>query len=419
MSLPGSNKRVTFAGVATTGTTDRSNRREQVTPSQAVEEDANDIRDSVRRSLVHSYANSPAAPSIQDELEEADARRASSDRVSVRREYSPVITDRSIMNTTNAEQNKSNSVAIDRVVERIRDQHTYENNPIYDDVYDGNSTEKVNQSEMYNAHFPSVIKNTITTLSNLMQTMQKEISNMQQEMRITQGQIRDMRIENRQSRESRSRYSSEFDMSYGRTESDIRHRRSTSSNFLTLKEARVLIPEFDGTSRHKLQDFLNSCTYAIQNIDPIDEESLVQAILFTKLRGKARQDFETRNIQTYQDLKQQLESCYQAKQSTTHLQIEFNSIKQKTNETAQEFGHRVDRLARNLYDSMTEGDNRPPSFKQAIHETIQKQALINFETGLRKKYKSSRSIATLCHIARSNKRREHRRKIKWTIDLEI
>src|SRR5436190_23031408 len=107
MSLPGSNKRVTFAGVATTGTTDRSSRCEQVTPSQAVEEDANDIRDSVRRSLVHNYANSPAAPSIQDELEEADARRASSDRGSVPNcEYSPVVTDRSIMNTTNAEQNK-------------------------------------------------------------------------------------------------------------------------------------------------------------------------------------------------------------------------------------------------------------------------------------------------------------------------
>ena len=187
---------------------------------------------------MHSCANSPSAPSIQDELEEADARRASSDRVSVRREYSPVVTDRSIMNTTNAKQNKSNSVAIDRVVERIRDQHTYENDPIYDDVYDGNSTEKVNQSEMYNAHFPSVIKDTITTLSNLMQTMQKEMSNMQQEMRITQGQIRDMRLENQQSRESR-RYSSEFDMSYGRTENDIRHRRSTSSNFLIKRSACI------------------------------------------------------------------------------------------------------------------------------------------------------------------------------------
>jgi len=47
------------------------------------------------------------------------------------------------------------------------------------------------------------------------------------------------------------------------------------------------------------------------------------------------QDFETRNIQTFEDLKQQLEMCYQAKQSTTHLQIEFNSLKQKSSETTQ------------------------------------------------------------------------------------
>jgi len=46
------------------------------------------------------------------------------------------------------------------------------------------------------------------------------------------------------------------------------------------------------------------------------------------------QDFETRNMQTFEDLKQQLETCYQAKQSTTHLQIEFNSLKQKSSETA-------------------------------------------------------------------------------------
>jgi len=89
-----------------------------------------------------------------------------------------------------------------------------------------------------------------------------------------------------------------------------------------------MIPEFNGSSRQKLQEFLNACTYAVQNINPADEESLMQAILYTKLKGKAMQDFETRNIQTFEDLKQQLKTCYQAKQSTTHLQIEFNSLKQ-------------------------------------------------------------------------------------------
>jgi len=102
----------------------------------------------------------------------------------------------------------------------------------------------------------------------------------------------------------------------GRGERDIRHRRSTFPNFLSLKEARTMIPEFDGSSRHKLQEF------AIQNINPVKEEALVQSILYTKLKGKAMQDFEMREIQTYEELKRQLETCYLTRQSTTHLQID-------------------------------------------------------------------------------------------------
>jgi len=45
-----------------------------------------------------------------------------------------------------------------------------------------------------------------------------------------------------------------------------------------------MIIEFDGTSRHK-KKFLNACMYAVQNINPADEESLIQAILY-KIKGK-------------------------------------------------------------------------------------------------------------------------------------
>jgi len=61
----------------------------------------------------------------------------------------------------------------------------------------------------------------------------------------------------------------------------------------------------------------------------VKEEALVQSILYTKLKGKAMQDFETCEIQTYEELKRQLETCYLTKQSMTHLQIDFNSLKQK------------------------------------------------------------------------------------------
>ncbi|XP_029675231.1 uncharacterized protein LOC115242830 [Formica exsecta] len=181
---------------------------------------------------------------------------------------------------------------------------------------------------------------------------------------------------------SRENDNDAFETTYGRTRRDIRNRRSVAPNYLPLKEARIMIPEFDGTSRHKLQKFLNACKYAVQNINPADEESLIQAILFTKLKGKAMQDFETRDIQTFDELKQQLETCYQSKQSTTHLQIEFNSLKQKPNETAHTFGQRVDLLAMKLYDSMIEGKEHSALSKRTIQQTIQAQALINYQIGL-------------------------------------
>jgi len=77
------------------------------------------------------------------------------------------------------------------------------------------------------------------------------------------------------------------------------------------------------------------------------------------------QNFETRKIQTYDELKQQLKICYLTKQSTTYLQIKFNSLKQKPNETAHAFGQRVDLLVMKLYDSMIEGEHFT-NYKSAI-----------------------------------------------------
>lgn len=63
-----------------------------------------------------------------------------------------------------------------------------------------------------------------------------------------------------------------FNMAYVRAERDIKNRRSTVPNFLSLKEARIIIPEFNGTSRSKLQEFLNASTYAINHINPAKEK---------------------------------------------------------------------------------------------------------------------------------------------------
>lgn len=61
-------------------------------------------------------------------------------------------------------------------------------------------------------------------------------------------------------------------------------------------------------------------------------------------------DFETWDIYIYdfQQLKSELETCYLSKRSTTHLQIECNTIKQKLDENARQYGLRIDNYQWNI-----------------------------------------------------------------------
>ncbi|KAL6265936.1 hypothetical protein P5V15_002783 [Pogonomyrmex californicus] len=162
---------------------------------------------------------------------------------------------------------------------------------------------------------------------------------------------------------------------------DVRNSRDPVNAYMRLKEARNMIPEFDGAS-HKLPEFLSVATYAMKNTSPREESTLLEAILCTKLKRRAMTDFQTRDIRDFAQLKRELEVCYLSKKSTTHLQLEFNTLKQKPGESARAFGLRTDKIAMELYESMIEGRQGKTESKRAILETIQQQALYNFQLGL-------------------------------------
>ncbi|KAL6265942.1 hypothetical protein P5V15_002789 [Pogonomyrmex californicus] len=136
-----------------------------------------------------------------------------------------------------------------------------------------------------------------------------------------------------------------------------------------------------------MYEFLNASTYAIKNIHPADEHSLLEAILCTKFKGKAMMDFRTRDIINFEQLKRELEKEYLSKRSTARLQLEFNSLKQKPNESAQEFGRRTDNIAMELYESMEEGKSHTVEQQRAILENIKEQALYNYQNGLHEEVK--------------------------------
>ncbi|KAL6268265.1 hypothetical protein P5V15_001381 [Pogonomyrmex californicus] len=198
-------------------------------------------------------------------------------------------------------------------------------------------------------------------------------------MRALQGRISQLEVVNY----DRSAENDEpIEMTYGRTRDDVRNSRDPAHTFMKLKEARDMIPEMDGSARNQVQQFLNASTYAMSEINPADEKSLLKAILCTKLTGKAMHDFQTRDIRTFMQLKCEIEMCCLAKRSTTHIQREFNITRQKLGESTREYGLRVDKLAMELYQSMVEGREHTAE-RKAILDTIQELALENFQLGLR------------------------------------
>ena len=91
--------------------------------------------------------------------------------------------------------------------------------------------------------------------------------------------------------------------------------------------------------------------------------------------------------QILKQLRRKIKANYLGKRGTSHLQLEFNALKQKSGKSAHTYERRVDTLAMELYESLIEKRENISEQKRAILETIQDQALLNFELGLRKDIK--------------------------------
>jgi len=111
-------------------------------------------------------------------------------------------------------------------------------------------------------------------------------------------------------------------LTYGRTHEDVRNQPGHLFGFLILKEARNMIPEFDGNSRNCVREFLNAASYAMKNIHPADKQTLLEAILCTKFKGKAMVDFHTRDVCSYEQLKHELEAEYLSKRSPPTIRVQ-------------------------------------------------------------------------------------------------
>jgi len=69
-----------------------------------------------------------------------------------------------------------------------------------------------------------------------------------------------------------------------------------------------------------MREFINAASYAMKNIHPADEQTLLETILCTKFKGKAM-DFHTRDVRSYERLKHELEVEYLSKRSTAGIKV--------------------------------------------------------------------------------------------------
>lgn len=89
-----------------------------------------------------------------------------------------------------------------------------------------------------------------------------------------------------------------------------------------------MIPEFDGTSRSRVREFLIISNYTMENIN-FSTNNLLKAIVCSKLKGKAMIWFShlRRDVRSSELNYKPNSSEYLSKWNTTYVQIEFNSLK--------------------------------------------------------------------------------------------
>jgi len=66
----------------------------------------------------------------------------------------------------------------------------------------------------------------------------------------------------------------------------MREARNRPVGYLRLIGAQSLIPEIDGHSCQKMQEFISANIYAIEKINFVEKSALLEEILYTKLKEK-------------------------------------------------------------------------------------------------------------------------------------
>jgi len=147
-----------------------------------------------------------------------------------------------------------------------------------------------------------------------------------------------------------------------------------------LSELFNLIPEYDG-DQILLNAFLNSCDTA-HEIATIDQRVLLVVHIKNKLRGKASQLINSRNVREWNDIRNLLVSHFGDPRDLSSLIHDLHHLKQNTNESALSFIHRLQAHNAKLLSSIAQQPNLTPLQRIAQINLIETMCLDTLLTGL-------------------------------------
>lgn len=117
----------------------------------------------------------------------------------------------------------------------------------------------------------------------------------------------------------------------------------STAPYMTTKQALELIPVFNGENSDSNHAFINSCEYALENIDPIARDSFIKGIT-TRLTGKAYRAIRYKEVKTFQELKTVLGSLVDKKHTLSQLHSKLSMLRISNGETIQQYAERAEQL---------------------------------------------------------------------------
>lgn len=146
----------------------------------------------------------------------------------------------------------------------------------------------------------------------------------------------------------------------------------------SLETALKIIPEFKGV-RTELHKFISCCDVVAANTKD-DAKPLLLSVIQTRLGGSAYNLVKHRNFANWNELKLCLQDQFLETRSISQLQTDLINCKQSYNESAREFGTRIEKLLSDLNDACISCEG--PGSRAVIESLNSKMAFNSFVEGL-------------------------------------